>query len=620
MRFNVAELIGRAGRTRQREITLAPIHPTVGQERDLLRIYTRVLDAWGAAVRDRIMPAYTATLGDLVRDAPADPGEAINDADGGLNRLVLALGPALEDWTVRVERWHRGRFGQLFSATGVKLDTLLGQGDVAKTLEAVLGENTALIRSLSDQMRNGISGAVFRGLTQRETAASVAKEIRALTAVGKRRAELIAADQLQKLTGRLDQERQEQLGITEFEWAHSRKLRPRPEHQARDGKRYKWSDPVAKNDPPGRAIRCGCRARAVVDLEGEVANPVEPVAPPAPPPPPAPAKPEPPRFRSPINKDVTDATVRVQPRLALQKQLRGEFADAAEHPAYGGAQDNWGGRNAKDYGNASFSAAFDDETVSMIAALKPELDDLAKQIGIPPLRGFKSVSGGKAVANQGDGVMAINPGYFNGYASGVGGRSPTGALDAVNAQREALKAQMLPVSERFKALKAELDALGMRSSEWMAKYDELEAVRKEFLALREADEKLWKKASKLKVVDGKSLATWKPGDDVKARPFGTTEYFEGIDRGRNVLFHEFGHHVHQYLNKTTTRRMATPPLELELGQLFRQRKPDMQASKYANEDRYEWFAENFALFVMGKRELVDPILTELIERIFRREY
>jgi SPP1 gp7 family putative phage head morphogenesis protein len=85
--------------------------------------------------------------------------------------------------------------------------------------------------------------------------------------VAKSRADLIAADQLQKLTSRLDQERQVQLGINEFQWQHSHKLHPRPYHVARDGMRFKWDSVVGRTDPPGRAIRCGCKARAVVDLK-----------------------------------------------------------------------------------------------------------------------------------------------------------------------------------------------------------------------------------------------------------------------------------------------------------------------------------------------------------------
>jgi SPP1 gp7 family putative phage head morphogenesis protein len=266
LKFSIAELIARAGVTRQLEVTLAPIVPPVGLERDVLALYLRVVREWGRLVPERVLPEYGRTIAEGVRDAPADVEESVEETSAALNRLVLALGPALEDWVVRVEQWHRGRMTQLFTPVGVRLDTLLGRGDVATTLEAVLAENVALIRSLNEQMRNGISGAVFRGLTNRSTARDVAREIREATKIARRRAELIAADQLQKLTGRLDQERQQQLGINEFEWAHSGKKHPRKHHVARNGLRFKWNSLVGRTDPPGRAIRCGCRARAVVKL------------------------------------------------------------------------------------------------------------------------------------------------------------------------------------------------------------------------------------------------------------------------------------------------------------------------------------------------------------------
>lgn len=266
MQFSVAELIRRAGKTRQRELVLPAIVAPVGLEADLRRLYLQVVEQWAKAYREKIAPVYSATVAEGVRDSPADVEGATEDANAALTRLAVVIGPQLEDWVVRVEQWHRTRMGQLFTPSGVRLETLLGRGDVATTLQSVLAENVALIRSLSDQMRNGISGAVFRGLTARSTAATVAKEIRQLTGVARSRAKLIAADQLQKLTGRLDEERQTQLGIRKFEWAHSGKKHPRLHHLARHGLRYAWDSAVARTDPPGRAIRCGCKARAVVEL------------------------------------------------------------------------------------------------------------------------------------------------------------------------------------------------------------------------------------------------------------------------------------------------------------------------------------------------------------------
>lgn len=274
-------MVKRAGRFHAGRFVASEIQPTGAQRADLQRLYMRVVREWLRQWTDRIAPGYAQTLGEGVRDGVSDVESDVEGAASALNRLVVFLGADLGEWVVSVEQWHRGHFGKAFTPVGVRLDTLLGQGDVSKTLQAVIADNVALVQSLNDQMRGGISSAVFRGLANRTPARDVAREIRKVASVGQSRAELIAADQLQKLTGRLDQERQEQLGLTSFEWAHSGKLHPREWHKERDGKIFRWDSAVGKTDPPGYAIRCGCRSRAVVDLEADD----EVIAAPPPPPP-----------------------------------------------------------------------------------------------------------------------------------------------------------------------------------------------------------------------------------------------------------------------------------------------------------------------------------------------
>jgi len=281
MQIDLVALVKRVGKYRAPTFTAAEIQPTGAMRDDLLRLYMRVVREWLRQWQEEIRPQYEATLAEGLRDSVNDVQGTTDSAANALNRLVVSLDAELSDWVVRTEEWHRGQFGKLFTPVGVRLDMMLGAGDVGPTLQAVLADNVSLIRSLNDQMRNGISGAVFRGLTNRTPARDVAREIRKQAGIGQRRAELIAADQLQKLTGRLDQQRQEQLGLTSFEWAHSGKLHPREYHKDRNGKVFKWDSVVGKTDPPGYAIRCGCRARAVVDLEADD----EVIAAPPPPPP-----------------------------------------------------------------------------------------------------------------------------------------------------------------------------------------------------------------------------------------------------------------------------------------------------------------------------------------------
>lgn len=639
MKIDLASMIRRVGRQTTGLVYGRAINPTQAHEAQVQAVYMRVVRGWLSEWGERILPEYNRTLAGFpgIGDSVDSTQATVDEAAGAMTRLVLALGADLENWVVTVERWHRKQFASSFTPAGVKLDTLLGAGEAQATLKAVLAENVSLIRSLDDQVRNGISGSVFRGLQNRTPARDVAREIRKVAEVGKARADLIAADQLQKLSARLDQERQQQVGAEEFEWLHSRKRFPRPEHVERNGKVYRWDSNIGKTDPPGRAIRCGCRSRPIIDLDkilaGEQSPAPAPVATPAPKPKPAPVPvPAPPPAPAvgyrPVRRDNVNAeTIPVQARLALQKRLRGEFSEAAGDARYTARE--FGDRTDKDFGNATFSAAWDDEAASMVAALKPELDDLAEQIGVPKLRGFKSISGTKHVANQGDGVMALNPSYFNAYAQRVGGRGASGALDKIEAQRAALQVEIRPYVEQMQAIRAERNGLSMGDPRYRELSNREQEIYKPYAALRKKDEALWKKQQVLKRGDGegnvKGVTTWKPGDDPKGKPFSIGAYFDnGVDQARATLYHEFGHHVHQYLKKEGPRRQyGKPPLERELITFYRQalhNRARAQASKYSMTNEHEWFAENFSLFALGRRDLVDETALALIERIFAREY
>lgn len=267
MNIDLAEIVRRVGKYNRAAFVARPIPPTKAQRDELQRIYMRIVRGWQTRFRERILPAYERALSELVTDDARDLQFEIGLSERQMAQVAAAAGLSVDDWIKATEEWHRRRFAQAFNPTGVNIGTLLDRGDVTATLEAVLGENTALIRSLNDQMRNDISGEVFRALQNRTTARDLARAVRKRAGVGQSRAELIAADQLQKLTGALDEQRQRQVGIGKFEWAHSGKIHFRPVHKARNGNKYAWDDPEIKGDKPGQAIRCGCRARAVLEID-----------------------------------------------------------------------------------------------------------------------------------------------------------------------------------------------------------------------------------------------------------------------------------------------------------------------------------------------------------------
>ena len=125
-----------------------------------------------------------------------------------------------------------------------------------------------------------------------------------------------------------------------------------------------------------------------------------------------------------------------------------------------------------------------------------------------------------------------------------------------------------------------------------------------------------------------TVKAWKYGDDVTKRPFSTKEYYDNhLDRFRNTLYHEFGHHVHQmkYVNNDINYgvyRKFTPKIEEAVAKLVRDERrkvPFAQRlignSEYGDYNPHEFFAEQFAAYSMGKADKVHPAFLKLIKDI-----
>lgn len=278
MRFDLAALSARKNR-RRKSVTLRDIVPPATFATTLYReAYLPVIQHWQAAL-PAIADAYARTLPDMVTDdTPADVQATIDGAASGADRLFILLRGRLELWAGSVERWQRTRWrGAVLTATGVDLAEMIGPGDVRQTVQATIEWNTSLIRDVSDQVRQRIGNTVFAGLRNRTPARDVARQIAEAAGMGRDRSRRIAADQLSKLSSSLADERRRQAGLTVWQWMHSGKRHPRPEHVARDGMIYS-DDPVPAGyqvdgktvhkrpqELPGQLPYCGCRSRAVID-------------------------------------------------------------------------------------------------------------------------------------------------------------------------------------------------------------------------------------------------------------------------------------------------------------------------------------------------------------------
>lgn len=278
MAFSLASLVRRVRNPRRSEILIRDIRPPAMFATNLYRAtYGRIVAALYAAV-PRVVAEYERSLPvrDSITDSADDISALFDTLGTELTRLAVDINPALRAWAARTEAWHRGQWrGSVLSAGGVDIETLLLASAQPATVSETIAWNVSLIRDVSQQAQQRISNAVFSGLQQRKTAADVAKEIRGAVDMSRRRSIGIASDQLSKLASGLDSERMHDAGIRKFDWIHSGKLHPRAQHLARNGKRYELitgkevdgPGDIPADDMPGMKPWCGCRKRAVLELD-----------------------------------------------------------------------------------------------------------------------------------------------------------------------------------------------------------------------------------------------------------------------------------------------------------------------------------------------------------------
>lgn len=265
-RYDLAGLWAANRRPGRREVVLRAVTISPVLAGDLFRAaFLPLLEAWTSAL-PAIEAEYERTLSTLTMDSPEDVSAILSSVERDVTGRMVSIKLALRRWADLLERHHRQKWrGAVLVATGVDLQTMIGPAEARVTLETAVERNVALVSSVSDETRRRIAEEVFGGFTARRPAREIAKALREKVAMSRRRALNISADQVSKLGAQLNVERAREAGLTRYEWVSSHKLHFRPEHAARDGKRYDYGTPAG--DEPGMAIWCGCTARAVLGDE-----------------------------------------------------------------------------------------------------------------------------------------------------------------------------------------------------------------------------------------------------------------------------------------------------------------------------------------------------------------
>ena len=342
-----------------------------------------------------------------------------------------------------------------------------------------------------------------------------------------------------------------------------------------------------------------------------------------------------------IDKSLTDVSVKILPLKESTLILNKVLKKANDDPRYINKDYGYYGSTLK----ADTFGEFDDPTkkinqksASMLVSLLPELESLSKKFDVTMIRGITKLRAGRTWANMGDGVMGINANHINSRSINIGVKPKT--------LTPTVKKDILDLEEKINLSTQSLDSV-------LKKYDVMTfaVLRKLILktknpTLRTTMTKDYNNQININNARAKSqaelltlknaygvkatpISQWKRGDRLNDRPHNSEDFWTSdIDRFRSTFYHEFGHHVHQtYKYKSIDATLKRPdyddvkrPLEIRLNKsdvarTFKDNSPTI----YGGKNTKEWFVENFSLFFMDKKDLVDPLFVKILKEMMNDE-
>lgn len=153
------------------------------------------------------------------------------------------------------------------SVLGVEL--LQAEQRLGPTMEAFVVENVKRIKSIPEEFFADVERTVIDGVRQGHRVELIREQIQKRFKVGRKRAALIARDQVGKLQGQLTRQRHQNVGIDRYIWDTSKDERVRSRHKALDGSEQYYSKPpivdrrTGRRANPGQDYQCRCNALPV---------------------------------------------------------------------------------------------------------------------------------------------------------------------------------------------------------------------------------------------------------------------------------------------------------------------------------------------------------------------
>jgi len=253
-----------------KSVTIKPVRPNEGIEAEYRRRLDALVSEMQASLVYWLKAAYRANEPHMAQDA--SPARKLQAAFRKLARRWQAkfdtLAPELAQWfaTATKDRSDAGLRAALKKG-GFTVEWKL-TAPMNDVMQATIGQNVSLIKSIASEHLTDIEGIVMRSAAAGRDLGGLASELEARYGVTKRRAALIARSQNNLATAELTRVRQKELGIQTAVWMHSSAGKhPRPSHVAANGKVYDIDKGMFLDGVwtiPGREINCRCVSKVLI--------------------------------------------------------------------------------------------------------------------------------------------------------------------------------------------------------------------------------------------------------------------------------------------------------------------------------------------------------------------
>lgn len=156
--------------------------------------------------------------------------------------------------------------------------------EIRTAMELIVSDNVRLIQSINENLLGQVQETIYSGVRRGVKILVLADELQNKFTLSKKRATLIARDQIQKAHSDLTRLRHKELGITEYKWLTGRDERVRPSHRVLESKICSYDNVAVYKDSledkvwlqksligaalyhPGQEIQCRCSEIAIVKI------------------------------------------------------------------------------------------------------------------------------------------------------------------------------------------------------------------------------------------------------------------------------------------------------------------------------------------------------------------